>query len=117
MVPSFPFSLLAPPLPSLLKKKEKGKTAQKHKKKNSAFLRLLAVVLPFSSKIELNTVNKKKLSRIRRSESEVFFFSNFFGFNSDFSFFLQFVFLFVFRFIIFSLGCWLLGRSLEGMKI
>ena len=67
-----PSSPLLFPLSSK-KKKKKGKTTQKHKKKNSAFLRLLAVVLPFSSKIELNTVNKKKLSRIRRSESEVFF--------------------------------------------
>ena len=38
-----------------------------------AFLRLLAVVLPFSSKIELNTVNAIKRSHIRRSVREFFF--------------------------------------------
>ena len=34
-------------------------------------LRLLAVLLPFSAGLELNTLNKLKLSHIRRSESEV----------------------------------------------
>ena len=39
-----------------------------------AFFRLFAVVVQFSSNIGLNTVNKRKLSQFRRSESEVIIF-------------------------------------------
>ena len=70
-----------------------------------AFLRLLAMVLPFSSKIDLNTVNKIEQSQARRSESDVITFSQqmllhfrFFVFSSKcFSFF----------FFPFDFFCWI----------
>ena len=61
-------------------------------------LRLLAVVLPFSSEIEFNTVNKIKLSQLRRSENE-------FLKNVLFHFRVCVSFIFLFFLLFFSFCC------------
>ena len=75
----------------------------------AAFLRLLAVLLPFSSETELNTANTTK------DEAKVNLFCFFLMINCCF-FFVYLQLLFFFRFI-FLLACWLLGRFMEGIQI
>ena len=77
----------------------------------AAFLRLLAVLLPFSSKTELNTANATQ------DEANVNLLIVYFLINCcSTSVFVYLQLLFFFRFI-FLLACWLLGRFMEGIQI